>query len=382
MERGNLWAFGVEIKLQRCYCARSMHGAPPAGLSKRLEYAFKYLVGWFFAWLAFSARRSARVRKLLSESKRVVLMRLDERVGEALLTTPLIEELASRGYDVTVVVHPKCARVLEGHPKAKVIPFDRSSWWMLPLAPGVRALQTVTEGAVVVNCSSWSEYSGTPALISRFASPNGCVVGPQLGPAGELCDEAVRPRDDTTSELQQRLHYLSVLGFEPGPPKLSFRTPRESEQIRAFIAALKKPYVVVNPGGRLGWRRVPAEVFKAVCLELARLGRTPVVTFGPGEEPLARQVAPEGAVLAPPTDLDELAAVMAKAELTVCNNTGPMHLSVAVGTKTLGLFLHMPIERWGHGPPHVMVDLTPHEGSPEQMARSIPLVAALGAKAI
>lgn len=366
MERANLWAFGVDFKLQSWY-RDPMEGAPAVGLTKRLELAFKHLVGWFFAWLAFSARRSARVRKLLSESKRVVLMRLDDRVGEALLTTPLLEELSGRGYEVTVVVHPKCARVLEGHPKAaKVIPFDRSRWWMLPLAPGVRALHAVTQGAVVVNCSSWTEYSGTPALISRFASPDGCVVGPKLGPAGELADEAVTPLRDTTSELKQRLHYLSVLGFDPGPPKLSFRAPRETERLKAFLAGLKTPYVVVNPGGRLGWRRVPSEVFRAACLELIRLGRTPVVTWGPGEESLARQTAPEGAVVAPPTDLDELAALMKGAELTVCNNTGPMHLSVAVGTRTLGLFLHMPVERWGHAPPHVMVDLT---GSPKMDQR-------------
>jgi len=341
---------------------------------KRLELLLKLLAGWFLAWLSYRPRRTARVKKLLGETKRVVLMPLDDRVGEALLTTPLIEALAARGYEVTVVVHAKCVRVLEGHPKvSKLLAFDRSSWWLLPFAPGVRALQAVTAGAVVVNCSSWSEYSGTSALISRFASPDGCVVGPAMGPAGELCDVPVKALRDTTSELSQRLHYLSVLEIEDVEPKLSFRPPRESEAIRSFIAGLKTPYAVVNPGGRLGWRRVPMEVFRALCLELIRLGRTPVVTWGPGEEPLARGTAPEGAVVAPPTDLDELAALMAKAELTVCNNTGPMHLSVAVGTKTIGLFLHMPVERWGHGPPHVMVDLTPDAGSTEKMvARVVP----------
>jgi ADP-heptose:LPS heptosyltransferase len=64
--------------------------------------------------------------------------------------------------------------------------------------------------------------------------------------------------------------------------------------------------------------------------------------------------------MAPPTNLDELAALMRAAGLTVTNNTGPMHLSVAVGAPTLGLFLRMDMERWGHAyPPHRMVDLTP-----------------------
>jgi ADP-heptose:LPS heptosyltransferase len=53
-----------------------------------------------------------------------------------------------------------------------------------------------------------------------------------------------------------------------------------------------------------------------------------------------------------------------------------MHLSVAVGTKTIGLFLHMPVERWGHGPPHLMVDLTPNAGNADKMAAQVvPLLA-------
>jgi ADP-heptose:LPS heptosyltransferase len=95
---------------------------------------------------------------------------------------------------------------------------------------------------------------------------------------------------------------------------------------------------------------------------LASAGVTPVVTWGPGEEALADEVlalAP-GSVRAPPTDLDQLAALMAGAELTLCNNTGPMHLAVAVSSPTLALFLKMPVERWGHDwAPHVMLDLTP-----------------------
>jgi ADP-heptose:LPS heptosyltransferase len=49
---------------------------------------------------------------------------------------------------------------------------------------------------------------------------------------------------------------------------------------------------------------------------------------------------------------------MQRALLTICNNTGPMHLSVAVGTPTLGLFCGVEIERWGHpSPPHRMIDV-------------------------
>jgi ADP-heptose:LPS heptosyltransferase len=144
---------------------------------------------------------------------------------------------------------------------------------------------------------------------------------------------------------------------------MSFRAPKVSEQFRAWLeAGSGSPRAVVNPGGRLGWRRIPPEAFASAARALIASGRNPIVTWGPGEEELARTVvalAP-GAQLAPPTSIDELAALMRSAGLTVCNNTGPMHLSVAVGAPTLGLFLRMDMARWGHPhPPHRMVDLTP-----------------------
>ena len=79
-----------------------------------------------------------------------------------------------------------------------------------------------------------------------------------------------------------------------------------------------------------------------------------------------------GTRLAPPTDLDGLAALLATAGCTVCNNSGPMHLSVAVGAPTLALFLKMDPERWGYRePPHAVLDLTAVMENPERAALEV-----------
>ena len=95
------------------------------------------------------------------------------------------------------------------------------------------------------------------------------------------------------------------------------------------------------------------ELFGVAGRALVQLGRAVLVAWGPGEEELARTVvgAIPGAQLAPPTNLDGLAALLAAARCTVCNNSGPMHLSVAVGAPTLALFLRMDPERWGYRAP-------------------------------
>jgi ADP-heptose:LPS heptosyltransferase len=252
--------------------------------------------------------------------------------------------------------------VLEHHPEIdRLIPFDRRRLYLGAMAPGVRALRRERYD-VVVDCGNWEAPSVTSALISRLVGPRAAVIGPSLAPVGWLRTHPVRPRNDTRSEMLQRLHLLAPMTELPERPGLSFRTPAPSVAVRQLIATLKTgTFAVVNPGGRLDWRRVPPEAFGAAARALIARNVRPVVTYGPNEEELAYKVcelAP-GAQLAPPTSIDDLAALMQAARLSVCNNTGPMHLSVAVGTPTLAFFLKMELERWGHlYPPHRMLDLT------------------------
>src|SRR6478609_437052 len=63
--------------------------------------------------------RKARAEALLQGARRVLLVRIDQRVGEALLLTPLFSALRARrpAVEVHALVHPRIARVLEGHPE-------------------------------------------------------------------------------------------------------------------------------------------------------------------------------------------------------------------------------------------------------------------------
>ena len=341
--------------------------------------------------LGFLLRRPARAAlapSRLGQARRILLVRVDNRVGEALLTTPLLDALRAQRPDLEVdlLVHGKCVRLLEGHPSGvRVMGLDRARLWAGPLSPGVRALRARGYDAVV-DCSNWTEPSVTAALVSRFAGSDAVVIGPGTGATRGLRDVPVAPLGGTRSEVAQRLHLLSpLLGPQQLRP-LSFRPPRPSEWVLDWTRQFRGPRVVVNPGGRLGYRRVPPGLFAQAVRTLAEMGLSVVLTWGPGEEALASEVIAEAPVAfrAPPTSLDDLAWLMATSVLAVCNNTGPMHLSVAVGTPTLGLFLHMDMERWGHlHAPHHMVDLTaalslgeaPERLNAELLAWATPLLA-------
>jgi lipopolysaccharide heptosyltransferase III len=345
---------------------------------KRLEGLGKRFLARVAGLLFRRAGRRDRAAGQLLTASRVLLVRIDDRLGEALLLTPLISSLrrGPRSPAVDVLVHQRTARVLEGHPDVeRVLALDRRGLALGPLSPGIRAIRRAGPWDLVVDCGNWEVPSVTSALVSRLVAGPATLIGPAVEPTGSLHDLQIPRLLDTCSELKQRLNLLSALPGVVPVPAVSFRAPRPQAALASLLAELReRPHAVVVPGGRLGWRRIPPQIFAVAARALTSLGRAVIVGWGPGEEELARTVVEtvSGARLAPATDLDGLAALLAAAGCTVCNNSGPMHLSVAVGAPTLALFLHMDPERWGYSePPHRVLDLTPLEGDPDRAAAAV-----------
>jgi ADP-heptose:LPS heptosyltransferase len=295
----------------------------------------------------------------LSRPLRVAYLRVDRRVGEVLLQTPLFHaHKRARPQDtVLAVVNARMARVLEGQPGIdQVVPF---AWRGFPVHPAVwryvGALRDLRVD-VAVDCSDPTLFSGAHALAARLTRAP-VRASYNRGPAGEHFTHLV----DVPTPLHEataRARLLDLFGIQ-GAPDLKWE-PRDGvtvvaggEDVLARVRAERGRHAVVVPGGRLAWRRLGPSHFGPLCGALAGAGRTPWLAPGPGEEELCRSVAqacPEARVL-PVTDLHQLGALMRAADLTVCNNTGPMHLSVAVGARTFALFAVMDPGRWGHHQP-------------------------------
>jgi heptosyltransferase-2 len=102
--------------------------------------------------------------------------------------------------------------------------------------------------------------------------------------------------------------------------------------------------LVVTPGASFGESKLwPAHYFAEACDRLGReRGFWTVVAPGPGEEPIAREIAERmGSRVAnlsdPPTTLAELAALVERARLLITNDTGPRHIAVALGCPVVSI---------------------------------------------
>ncbi|MDF1565628.1 MAG: glycosyltransferase family 9 protein [Deltaproteobacteria bacterium] len=346
---------------------------------KTLERIAKRIAALLAIPLLWRPWRWKRAQAALARRKRFLVVRVDNRVGEAVLLTPVLATLKGLPDEpeVDVLVHPRCVRVLEDHPAVdRLIPFERERFWWLGRGAQLRALRQ-RRYDVIVDQGNWSEPSVTHALLARLCGPHSAVIGAAIWPVGGLRTHPVPALAETRREVSQRIALLEPLGIESPVEHLVYHPVATLPELETLLAEVREgSFAVVNPGGRLDWRRLPPEVFAGICETLVDAGRTPLITWGPREEGLARYVADAvpGARLAPPTSLDDLAALMVAAGVTVCNNTGPMHLSVAVGVPTFQLFLHMDPVRWGHTePPHRVVDLTPFAVEGQEEAQRLRL---------
>jgi heptosyltransferase-1 len=182
------------------------------------------------------------------------------------------------------------------------------------------------------------------AVLARFAGGTRTI-----GFAREALREpaAVRFYTETVAPLgadhvaRQNLHLLSALGIHDTRIETPARAVA-SEVADDVQQATGPRYGVLNPGA--GWpnKQWPPEKFGEVAAAIQKSHGLPwVVVWGPGEEALARRVEESSAgaaMLAPPTELADLMALVQRAAIVVAGDTGPVHLAAAAGTPVVGLY--------------------------------------------
>ena len=137
-----------------------------------------------------------------------------------------------------------------------------------------------------------------------------------------------------------------LLGFDARPPDFSFPIPREAVQrvdqlLEAQGIGTSVRPIVMCPAALWETKRWRAEGFAAVARHFVAAGRPVVVTGSKveREECQAVAAAAPGAIdLAGQTSLVELAALIRRSGICLTNDSGPMHLTAALGRMVLSIF--------------------------------------------
>jgi heptosyltransferase III len=126
---------------------------------------------------------------------------------------------------------------------------------------------------------------------------------------------------------------------------------RARERLRELFASDESPLIIVHPGASHDSKCWPLEDFAGVCDEIQRRHRVRLLFLGGEREQealsaLRRGMQNPGAILTEVLPLRELAAVLEQGDIFLGNDSGPMQLAAAVGTRVVGLFGASDLVRW------------------------------------
>jgi len=175
----------------------------------------------------------------------------------------------------------------------------------------------------------------------------------------------VTPLSARIHRVEKFLSLLQPLGIRAGDPP--YKLPQDAaarEKVDSFLRSVgANGYLVFHPGSsQVGQeKRWPLERYGELArLVVERLGLTVVVTWGPDELAMAKELCRLSGDRAIPSIRSETILVVAellrRAKLYVGGDTGPMHLAAACGTPCVALFgpkdptLYRP-----YGPGHVVI---------------------------
>ncbi len=290
----------------------------------------------------------------------LLLVRAD-RIGDLMHVTPVLEALHAQFPQTAVDVlgRSPALEVLRGNPAVRGT-LDAGG----DDAPLARAIEEARYGAVV---HLFPERRLVELCLSIPRSVRkGWVPWP-----GQHRRVIVRRSRSRKSEALYNADLVRSLfpGLTVDPRPRFYPSPGALDRA---LALLPGPRPVLNPGCGHPSGAWPGERFADVARRLLpKLGRA-LVTWGPGEEALARAVADaSGSELAPPTDLDTLGALAARAAVFVTNDTGPMHIAAAMGAPLVVVWDGSRVirpRRWGHAFRADIVNLDPYDGTSDEPA--------------
>jgi heptosyltransferase-1 len=307
-------------------------------------------------------------------SPRILITRLSH-IGDCILTLPMLTSLRKHLPNAFIAwaVESPSHKLLELHPDLDEIVLIPKGWAGKPkcwfeVSKKLKSYefdiaidpQGITKSAML----GWLSYAPTRIGIrgrwGRELSPylNNCLV------------EAKSPHI-----VERSVELVAELGIvNRDSQNLRFGLPVCPDSLRAVERQLTdqelgKRFVLINPGGLWASKRWELERFGSVASYLKRHhGLTSIIAWaGDDEREMAQEIHDfdtEASIIAPKTNLTELAALASKAYFFIGGDTGPMHIATAMGATCIGLYgTTRPEESGAYGPQHIALQKWYQSGS-------------------
>lgn len=263
-------------------------------------------------------------------------------LGDVVLTTPLLERLAERHGPVDVLVTPAAAAILGPHPAVReVIEYDKrgrdagwGGWARMARAVRERRYGRIYLAHRSVRSAALALASGARERIGFADSPAAWSYTARIQPAG--------------AHETERLVALAGPGRVPRPSLGLTETERRDAAEWLERAGVRRAFIALAPGSVWATKRWP------YYADLAnRIPGSVVVVGGPEDREVAAEIVARDPArirsAAGELPLRVSAALIERAAVLVTNDSAPLHIAGAVGTRVVAIF-GPTVPAFGFGP--------------------------------
>lgn len=273
-------------------------------------------------------------------------MRLDN-IGDVVMTGPALRALkeALPGARLTLMCSPAGANAVPLLPWVDDVIVWRAMWQQLGggVCDPAREEELISllrernfDAAVLL--TSFSQTPHPAAVACLFAGiPLRLGESKERAP-GLLTHEPPFPTDEAGHQAERNLRLLETAGLPVRDRSLFIHISEEARERAA--ALMPEPYLLLNPFASCSARTYPPEkAARAARLIAEQVGLKVAVTGVEKDrersQELLAELGPIGVDLLGQTDLSAFAALVARAQLVLTNNTSALHLADATRTPVL-----------------------------------------------
>ncbi|MEW6008710.1 MAG: lipopolysaccharide heptosyltransferase II [Candidatus Omnitrophota bacterium] len=287
------------------------------------------------------------MNKNIEEQKRIVVFNVNW-LGDVLFSTPALKALrmANPNAFLAVIVHPRTKEILENNPNIdELIVFDerQKGSRLLGKLKFVSSLRKRNFDTVYLFHRSFTRSM----LMALAKIPNRIGYKAKKRTALMLTKRIVLPKQNL-HRVDYFLNILKNCGINCPTNEYEFFLDSASrKKIAKFLEdQLITPtdfVVILNPGGNWDLKRWSPQQFSQLADELISEFKAKIILTGSAKDlSLARQIASgikeKSIITCGNTSLKELGALIERGKLFISADSGPMHISVALGIPTIALF--------------------------------------------
>jgi len=287
------------------------------------------------------------VHSLKEEYKRILIVRTD-RIGDVLLSTPVIKALRDNYPDayIAMMVSPYAKDIVDGNPYLdEVIIYDKDNkhrTWGMSIKFALNLKKKKFDLAIVLHPTNRVHLVTFLAGIRRrvgYDRKLGFLLTDRIKHIKQLGEK---------HELEYSLDLLRYLGIEPKEKSLFMPIRPESEKWREELFSQEgikatDKLLAIHPGASCPSKIWPSERFGEAADRLAKkYGFKILLIAGPKDIRLAQNVVKNMhhpvINLAGKISLSQLAGALKRCQLFISNDSGPVHIASAVGIPVISIF--------------------------------------------